>query len=376
MTQGLTILIKPASGSCNLNCRYCFYHDVTDKREIKNYGMMSEDTLENLVKQGLNSVSRFITFAFQGGEPTLRGLDFYKTLHKYVEKYNKNNIQVNYALQTNGIIIDEEWAKFFHEHNYLIGLSLDGPKDINDLHRIDKKDKGSYNSIMQTAKLFDKYQVEYNILTVVNKKVAQHVTKIYNFFKKNNFKYLQFIPCLDELGKEAGNSPYSLTPKVYGEFLVNLFNLWYRDIIKGEGISIRMFDNILSILMGYPAESCDMQGRCSANAVIEADGSVYPCDFYVLDEWKLGNINNDILEDMLVNDVAKQFINVSINISDECRNCQYFGVCRGGCRRHKEPINNDNPSMNYFCLSYKAFYSQTLPRFQEIARNISNSMIM
>lgn len=368
------MLIKPASGSCNLQCKYCFYHDVTEKRSIKNYGMMKELTLENVVKQGFESAERFITFAFQGGEPTLRGLEFYKTFHEYVNKYNTKLIQVRYVLQTNGIIIDEDWAKFFHNHNYLIGLSLDGPKDINDLHRVNANNKGSFKTIMQTSKLFDQYKVEYNILTVVNKKVARHGAKIYNFLKKQGFKYMQFIPCLDELGKKAGNNPYSLTPDDYSQFLINIFDLWYKDIKSSQGISIRMFDNILSILLGFPAESCDMQGKCSANTVVEADGSVYPCDFYVIDNWKLGNINSDPLEQMLQNDIAKEFVAISKKLPETCNECSYYMVCRGGCRRHKEFIVEKNMSVNYFCSTYKTFYEYSLPRFKEIAKEISQNM--
>lgn len=360
------ILIKPASSSCNLNCKYCFYHDVTDNREIKNYGIMSLDTLETIVKKAFEYGEQFIGFAFQGGEPTLAGLDFFKNLVELQTKYNNKNIKVYNSIQTNGMLIDDDWAEFFYKNDFLVGLSLDGPKKIHDMNRIDKNGKGSFNRIQKTIIKFNKYNVKYNILCVVSKLVSRHVEKVYNYYSKNNFNYLQFIPCLDEMNKEPGLNIFSIKPKDYGDFLKKLFDLWYKDFMNGKKISIRMFDNIIQILMGYPPESCDMKGFCSANLVIEADGSVYPCDFYVLDEWKLGDVYNNKISEMIKSNRALDFVTISKKIPEQCKECDFFFVCKSGCRRHYEPIRNNDLEKNYFCDAYKEFYKYSLPRFNEI----------
>ena len=367
----INVLIKPASSSCNLKCKYCFYYDVAENRDKQNYGIMTYDTLEILVKKVFEYGQHFVGFAFQGGEPTLAGLDFYKRFIELQQKYNIKKLRINNSIQTNGMAINEEWAKFLAENNFLVGLSLDGPKDIHDLNRVDLIGVGSHSRLEKTVELFNKHKVEYNILCVVTKSVTRHIERIYNYYIKKGFQYLQFIPCLDELGMEPGNNPYSLTPESYEDFLKKLFDLWYEDFKLGKRISIRIFDNIVQMLLGYPPESCDMKGSCSANAVVEADGAIYPCDFYVINQWKLGDIFENSLEEMLQSETAKAFVDGSKVISEQCRQCQYVTLCRGGCRRHYQPINDNKLGSNYFCPSYKGFYKYALPRFYEIARVVS-----
>jgi uncharacterized protein len=366
----ITILIKPASSACNLHCKYCFYCDEAEKRTERSYGLMTEDTLEILVKKAFEYGESFVGFAFQGGEPTLAGLDFYRKLLELQQKYNQKRAKISNSIQTNGTLIDADWAEFLAQNRFLVGLSLDGPKDINDLNRVDAQGKGSYNWVAKTVQLFNQHQVEYNVLSVVTKPVARHIGTVYQFLVKQGFQYLQFIPCLDGLGEEPGHNLYSLTAELYEEFLKRLFDLWYRDWQNGRRISIRMFDNILQLLLGYPPESCDMKGYCSANPVIEADGSVYPCDFYVLDQWKMGNIRTADFPEMLQSETARDFTAVSAGIAEQCGQCDFYPVCRGGCRRHYEPITEQITGRNYFCSAYQGFYRYALPRFYEMARVI------
>ncbi len=367
-----TILIKPASGGCNMNCKYCFYYDVASNREIENYGFMSLETLETLVKKALEHADDFVAFAFQGGEPTLVGLDFYKKLIEFVEVHNHHKVQVNYAIQTNGYRIDEAWAQFFHDNQFLVGLSMDGPKDIHDLNRLDHSRVGTFKKVKAAADLFTKHKVEFNILSVVNKAVAKHPKKIYNFFKKHNYRYLQFIPCLDELGVKPGQAKHSLSPADYGNFLCHLFDVWYEDFMKNDYVSIRMFDNLVQMILGYPPESCDMMGVCGVNAVIEADGSVYPCDFYVLDEWKIGQIMEDDFEAIKTHKKGHKFVQDSMEKEDACKNCDFFPLCRSGCRRHRE-LGHGELGLNYFCDAYKQFYAHAIPGLQEVARIVARS---
>lgn len=363
----LNFLIKPSSSLCNLRCKYCFYHSLSEKRNVKSYGLMSLETLETIVKKGLSEAYPSCTFAFQGGEPTLIGLDFFKKLIEFEKKYNKRGIQINNVLQTNATLINEEWAKFLAENKFLVGISLDGPKDIHDFHRVDAEGKGSYNRVMKGISYLNKYNVEYNILFVVTSIVARHGKKIYDFYKKNNFNYLQFIQCLDPLGEPFGSNKYSLTPEAYGRFLNDIFDKWYEDVLKGENISIRYFDNLLGMLTGQAPEACGMSGVCSCEFVIEADGGVYPCDFYVVDKWYMGNIKDMSFEELFYSKAAQDFIKVSTHVDEKCKNCKWFAICRGGCRRHREPINNDIPSLNYFCKSYQMFFEHSISRLQMLA---------
>lgn len=283
MIKSLSIMIKPSSSNCNMQCEYCFYHDISNKRMQNSYGFMNFKLLKIIVQKALREVEEECTFAFQGGEPTLVGIDFYKKLLEYEQKYNQKNIKINNVIQTNGLVIDEEWAHFLVQNNFLVGISLDGPKDIHDLYRVDNQGEGTFQRIIKAIHLLDQYHVKYNILTVVTTQVARHIHKIYKFFKSKNFTYLQFILCLDPLQENPGQYPYSLTPERYGKFLKILFDLWYQNIVKGHIISVRYFDNLLQLLMGYPPEVCGMSGHCACQFIIEANGSVYPCDFYVID---------------------------------------------------------------------------------------------
>lgn len=363
----VTLLIKPASSSCNLRCKYCFYHSIAENRKNASYGIMTADTIEVLVKKALEYADHICTFAFQGGEPTLAGIDFYRKLVELVKVYNTKNVRINYAIQTNGTLIDEEWARFLHCNGFLTGISLDGPKDIHDYLRCDAADKGSFSRVMEAVHLLEKFGVDYNILCVVNAFVARHVNKVYNFFKKNGFRYLQFIPCLDPLNEKPGGHEYSLTPERYANFLKTLFDLWYEDMMAGRRSSIRYFDNLIGMIMGYPPEACDMSGACNGYFVVEADGSVYPCDFYVMDEWYMGRIDESGFDELGKSDVAKRFNEISKYVHPICRECNCFALCKGGCRRNREPFQGGKPNLNYYCTSYREFFSYAGNRLYELA---------
>lgn len=364
----INFLIKPASSNCNLRCKYCFYSSIAENRETASYGIMKEDILENVVKKGLEYADYYCGFAFQGGEPTIAGLEFFEKCMKFEKKYNIKKLRIQNSIQTNGTLIDEKWAKFLHDNNFLVGLSLDGIKDVHNLNRIDSKKNGTFNRVMKTVELFKKFKVEYNILYVVTSESARYANKIYSFFKKNDFKYLQFINCLDPLNVEPGKENYSLKPKDLEKFLKITFDRWYEDCIKGDYVSIRFFDNLVFMLFGNKPEACSMTGVCSCNCVIEGDGGVYPCDFYVLDQWKLGNIKDNGIMDMINSGVAKKFIEPSKHIPEKCEECKWFSLCRGGCRREREDFKEGKLKENYYCLAYKAFFDYSYERLEYIAR--------
>lgn len=366
--KNLNLLIKPASSTCNLRCKYCFYYDVADNREVKNYGIMNDSTLENLVKKVFEEVDFAVNFAFQGGEPTTAGIEYFYKFHKFVEKYNKKNIIVNFSLQTNGTLIDKDWILLFKKYNYLVGISLDGNKDIHNTFRIDSKSCGTFSKVLKTTKILKKSDIDFNILCVVNKLTAQNGKLVYNFFRNNGFRYYQFIPCLDKL-HSSEEKDYTLTAEDYGKFLDDTFNLWYEDILSGKRVSVRHFDNYIKIILQEEPESCDMVGHCNKNAVLESDGSMYPCDFYVLDEYKIGNINEMSFTELFESEKEINFLNSSMNIDEECKACKYFKICRGGCRRHKD-LTKDNILKNRFCESYKYFFEKNIDKMIEVAKYV------
>lgn len=363
----LQLLIKPSSGMCNLRCRYCFYYDVTQNREQANYGFMSRETLEQVVKKALDYAGGTCGFAFQGGEPTLVGIDFYRDFLELVRRYNTKKLNTPFSIQTNGYRLGEEWARLFADNGFLVGVSLDGVKATHDSQRLTINGGGSFGDVMDTIQLFNRFHVEYNILTVVNAKTAAKIRRIYEFYKKNQFRYQQYIACLDPLGEEPGKRDYSLTPKLYGQFLIDLFDLWYLDLQHGTQPYIRQFENAIGILAGYPPESCEQRGVCSVQHVVEADGSVYPCDFYVLDVYRMGNLNEVEFAELDASPAAEAFVGPSLDRTEKCRRCRYFQVCRGGCRRHRAQADGFTMGDNYFCESYEMFYDAVLPRMEQVA---------
>lgn len=362
----LTVLIKPVSSICNLRCEYCFYHSIAEIRTHSSYGMMSRDIASMLIEKAL-SAAPSVSFLFQGGEPTLAGLDFYRFFVSEVKRLNRQRSQVSYAIQTNGIAVTEEFARFFADNGFLAGLSLDGPKDINDWMRLDASGNSVYRRVMDAAALFDRTGVQYNILCVVNLAVARHIDKVYRFFRKQGFPYLQFIPCLDPLDTEPFAAKHSLTSELYGDFLIRLFRLWADDIVAGQGIGIRFFDNLLGIAMGYPSEQCGMQGRCPGQLVIEGDGSIFPCDFYCVDHWSIGNITDMTFEQAMESPAMQRFIQTSIHDDEGCRQCTWYRFCRGGCRRDRDARSDGFARANRYCEALKRFYAEeAVPRLPEL----------
>jgi uncharacterized protein len=368
--QPLNILIKPVSGECNLNCSYCFYHDIMDNRSSRNFGKMTESTLEKLVEASFKASKQPINFTFQGGEPTLIGLEFYDKFITLVEQYNVFNIAVYYSIQTNGYVIDEAWAKFFKKHKFLVGLSIDGTKEIHDKYRKNFTLSGSHTAAIDAAKLFERFQVDYNVLTVVSKDITRQPEKVYEFLEKNGNGYLQFIPCLDEMNTKKVER-YSLSALDYGKFLVALFDLWSSDIRNNKYISIRYFENIMNMMTGFPPESCVLQGRCSCNLVVEANGNLYPCDFYVLDEWFIGNINEMTIEEARKNKVVDRFIHESQGVHKKCKACQYYKLCHGGCKRE-----HDSSGVTRLCAGYQYFFDQRLRKLAEVIEYLRSNRIV
>ncbi len=348
-----------------MRCRYCFYADETENRSFRDCGLMSEETAHCIIDKALERAKN-VTFSFQGGEPTVRGLGFFRDFVSYAK--NRGEGRVGFALQTNGYAVDREWVAFFKENDFLVGLSMDGNKSIHDKYRLTVSGAGSFRKVFSTAELFRSAGVEFNILTTVNRDVAENAETIYAFFKRNGFRYQQYIPCLDPIGDERGSMEYSLTPELYGSFLIKLFRLYYKDWMNGSYISIRYFDNIVRTLSGLQPEQCGMLGFCPSNYIFEADGTVYPCDFYVLDGYCLGNINTSSFDEMDAKRKEIGFTEKSLKADAECLKCEFASICRGGCRRDRENFQTGELGRSYLCPAYKMFFSECREELLSMAR--------
>ena len=359
----ISILIKPVSGLCQYRCRYCFYKDVMNNREVQNAGIMTEDTLKALVRRAFAYAEYSANFAFQGGEPMLAGLEFYRKLVQF-QKSGARGVSVYNSIQTNGGLITDEWAQFFKDNHFLVGLSLDGRKEIHDSYRLDHEGKGTYEHTVRAAEILKKHSVEFNILCVVNSDTAKCPTETYEAIRK--YKYLQFIPCIDDFG--LSERMFSPSEEEYGNFLIQTFELYKRDLENNDYVSVRTFDNYVQMMAGRRPESCSMTGRCNCYFVIEGNGDVYPCDFYVLDQWKLGNIHTDDFAHMQKSERARQFVSSSVYMHPECRGCRHYSLCRGGCRRDREPFDDrGRPGQNRYCKSFKMFFDAKSKELSEIA---------
>ena len=369
--QDISVLIKPASSACNMACSYCFYRDIAAHREREYQGKLSIAKVEQLVQAAMACAQKRCTFAFQGGEPTLAGLDWFRQLLLVQQKYKKPGVQIYNCIQTNGYDLDEAWACFLAENGFLVGVSLDGSPDIHNRNRKNTEQKDTYNRVRRSIELLKRYHVEYNVLSVVTEQSARSIEKIYRHFRKLGIDYMQFIPCLDPWDTAQGSMQYSLQPQTYGRFLIRLFDLWSADIKNGNRVSIRTFDNWLSMLTGYPAEACGMSGKCAIQLVVEGDAGVYPCDFYVLDHWRIGTVGEQTFEEMLCSSKAQAFLAESAAVPAECAECPYYPLCRNGCKRERRKMPDGTYGRHFFCEAFRTFFEARLPQMQNLLQFIS-----
>lgn len=337
----LVVMIKPASSLCNMRCRYCFYANVSDMRAIQNYGIMTETTARHVISNIFEDLDDkdTISFAFQGGEPTLAGLPFFETFVALANA-QKNKPTIHWAIQTNGLVIDEEWCRFFKQHNFLVGLSIDGSALTHNQNRVDAEGGGTYIRVMRAKQLFDQNHIEYNVLCVLTNNLARHPQQIWKFLARENIRYVQFIPCLDDLDADH-SSPWALQPKRFFRFYHGLYPLWKQRIHDNNAVHIKLFDDIADQFLYGRSSSCGIDGRCHPQFVIEADGSVYPCDFYVLDKHVAGNLAEVSLRKIFENMAASEFWGRRQKLPETCYTCNYLRHCGGGCIRMQDVMYVD-----------------------------------
>ncbi|MDP4152891.1 MAG: SPASM domain-containing protein [Bacillota bacterium] len=361
--NAFSVLVKPASSLCNMRCSYCFYHSTSSTRKNFSYGLMSHETAHNLIDRAFSYKPEpfAVSFLFQGGEPTLAGLDFFEDFTKYAAEKLPAGCEIKYSIQTNGLLLDSSFCDFFKKNQFLLGLSLDGDKAIHDLLRKDADGKGTFTRVITAAKLLDKTSVDFNILTVVTKTVVRHIRSIWNEYEKNGFKYLQFIPCLPPF--DGSTDKFSLTPQLYSDFLKESFTLYANSIKHGKYVSVRFFDNLILLLKGNRAEQCGLNGRCSFQFVTEANGGIYPCDFYCMDKYLCGNVNDELFSEIESSQKAMSFLGNSAAWSSLCKECGYKSICGAGCKRYQS-FYFSSPD---FC-PHKEFLNYAMRELQTISR--------
>ncbi|WP_086348272.1 radical SAM/SPASM domain-containing protein [Candidatus Enterococcus clewellii] len=359
----LSVLIKPASALCNIRCSYCFYADVSSMREVRSFGRMLPETAEQMLASIYKELEDGdqLTLAFQGGEPTIAGLAYFEHIISLTEIQEKS-VAVHYTIQTNGMLIDEKWCAFFKNHDFLVGLSIDGHPLYHDMNRLDSKGRGTFRRVLETKRLFDTYEIDYNVLCVLTNPLAKEAKKVFQFIKDENIQYIQFIPCLASLDETEKDS-YALTPKRFANFYQQLLKLWLRELKEGNYISIKLFDDLINLLVKRTVSACGMLGNCQIQYVIEADGSVYPCDFYVLDEYRLGYIQEQTLRELFEQKRSREFLCSKEKLSSYCESCPFFKACRGGCKRMKEVVYVDREET--FC-GYQAVLKSFVPKIETI----------
>ncbi|HEU6448640.1 MAG TPA: anaerobic sulfatase maturase [Verrucomicrobiae bacterium] len=380
------VLTKPIGPICNLDCKYCFYLEKENLYPGEQQWRMSDAVLEEYVRQYIQSQSaQQIYFAWQGGEPTLLGVDFFRKAVALQKKFARGK-SISNALQTNGTLIDDEWCQFLAAEKFLIGLSIDGPRELHDKYRVDKGQKPTFDKVMRGLELLKKHQVEFNTLTVVNHTNSQHPLEVYRFLKDIGSKFLQFIPLVERQSAETDShlatppdlykhgqsssavTDWSVEANQYGHFLCAIFDEWVRrDVGK---VFVQLFDVALGNWMGLGSSLCVFAEKCGAALAIEHNGDLYSCDHYVYPKYRLGNLMNTSLGELVRTPQQLRFGNDKSDLLPRfCRECEVRFACNGECPKHRFIQTPDGEGgLNYLCPAYKKFFNHIDPAMRIMAQ--------
>ncbi len=357
--RDLQFLVKPAGPDCNAACRYCFY---LGKSSLFGGGVhrMSEEVLEVFVKKALRLRASTTLFSWQGGEPLLMGLDFYRRALEFMQRYGEGGQVVGNAFQTNGLLLDAEWAGFFSRYNFLVGISIDGPRRLHDFYR----GEGTHARVMRSVSILRDHGVDVNVLSVLTDRTTPEV---YDYLVEKGFTFLQFIPCV-EVDRQGRLLPFSISAEAYGRFLVEVFDRWLKN--GYPRINVRLFTDVALRLRGAERGGmCTFDASCDGYLVVEHDGSVFPCDFFVEKEWMLGNVLEHEMSELLGCGKRTTFARLKENRPPACNECRWYFLCRGGCLKDRLPLGGDVRSVpSALCKAYKMFFEQAVPRLLEIVQ--------
>lgn len=375
------VLAKPIGPICNLDCEYCFYLKKQELFPESKSFRMNEETLEAFTRGYIECQPqgcREVNFAWQGGEPTMLGVKFFRRAVELQEQYARPGMSILNSIQTNGTLLDDEWGEFLHENNVLVGISIDGPEEIHDEYRFDKQGRGTFDDVMRGLDVLKRHEVEYNTLTVVQNRNSQDGKGIYDFLKSIGSTFFQFIPIVEpdpeapENALGARVSPRSVESAQYGRFLSDVMDRWLELDDVGK-IFVRDFDTSLAIVVGHPSPLCVNAEVCGRAVAIEHNGDLFSCDHFVNEDDRIGNVLNQSLTAMLDGLQQTGFGNDKRDgLPAYCRECEFLGLCNGGCPKDRIINTPDgDPGLNYLCAGYKIFHEHSLPVFRKMAQCLS-----
>ncbi len=385
----LYIMTKPAGSSCNLACEYCYYLEkknlYTDASADRRH-VMSDDMLERFIKMYIESQSMpQILFSWHGGETLMRPLSFYKKVIELQKKYG-GGLVIDNSIQTNGTLLTDEWCRFFKDNNWLVGVSVDGPQEFHDEYRRNNIGAPSFHKVMRGINLLKKHGVEWNALAVVNDFNADYPLDFYHFFKEIECRYIQFTPIVERIiphtdgrtlaspmdAHDAPLADFSVSPAQWGEFLCTIFDEWVKNDV-GQYF-IQLFDSTLANWAGVQPGVCTMARTCGHAGVMEFNGDVYSCDHFVFPEYKLGNIREKTLVEMMYSDRQQKFgTDKYDSLPGQCRRCKYLFACTGECPKNRFTVTADGePGLNYLCEGYYRFFEHVAPYMDFMKNELDN----
>ncbi len=392
------IMAKPCGSQCNMDCKYCFYLHKSELLHQNRHARMDNATLEKFIRDYINSHdSRDIVFSWQGGEPTLLGLDYFQHIVELQKRYKPEGVNIHNDLQTNGLLINDAWCEFLAEHHFLVGLSIDGTKELHDRYRITRSGKPTFDKVMGAVEKLRKYHVSFNALTVVNNFNSKHPLKVYNFLTRElGVNYIQFTPCVEPKShkkiapqfdssistvyinstqsnpssKHSIVTPWSVASDDWGQFLISIFTEWVNNDLGR--VQVNLFESAVAQTMGLPAQVCVMSEFCGKALAIEYDGALFSCDHFVYPEYQLGNIHSTPLNQMVFSIRQEAFgMSKRDSLPDYCMRCPHLRLCWGECPKNRLLTTPDGEEgLNYLCSGFKAFFNEAAPILVGIAANL------
>ena len=380
----LYVMLKPAGAHCNLACKYCYYLEKNNLYDKSHRHIMSDEMLEQFTREYIEAQTMpQVLFTWHGGEPLMRSIDFYKKALALQKKYARGR-RIDNVIQTNGTMLTDEWCEFFAQNNWLVGISIDGPQEYHDHYRLTTTGNPSWQKVMHGIELLKKHHVEWNAMAVVNAYNANHPLEFYHFFKDNGCQYLQFTPIVERLtkhqdgrtlasladDKEIPLADFSVTPEQWGNFLCAIFDEWVRNDVGKMFVEI--FDCTLANWMGVLPGICAYSKNCGHAGVMEHNGDVYSCDHFVFPEYKLGNIRDHTLIEMLYGDKQHAFSRLKhTSLPRQCKECDMEFACHGECPKNRfEKDKYGEPGLNYLCKGYYQYYSHVAPYMDFMKREL------
>lgn len=367
MTE-FSLLIKPASADCNLNCEYCFYLEKCGLYPERRRHRMPDEVLERLVRSYMETSQSVYSFGWQGGEPTLMGTEFFEKVVQFQKAYGKSGASVGNGVQTNATLIDDRMARLFREYRFLVGCSLDGPSDIHNQYRKNRAGQGSHDHVLSGISILKRNQVEFNTLVLVSQSNVNQANTVYRYLVDQGLYFHQYIPCV-EFDEKGNLMPFAITGEEWGNFLCEIYAQWYPE--DTHTVSIRHFDSILTKIVDGVDNVCTMGCNCCKYFVVEYNGDIYPCDFFVEERLKLGNIMESSWEELLRSPIYRKFGSQKANWNKVCDSCEWLPLCNGDCLKHRIFADHPPHHLSHLCEGWKLFFEQTRNGFRKLAGDVN-----